>query len=264
MEVQSTWIYGTQQLGAYDQEESAARAYNLAALKIHCFMIKFTQLLHVSDYEKELEIMQIITKEEYLASLRRRSSGFSRGVSKYRGVARHHHNGTQEEAAHAYDIAAIEYKGINARQPEIHLFATRFREQNGDVLGARAAYQLVAGNAEKSREILAEAFEHVELSKAFLESHPKRFDFLEPLVEKFIVPNSDSSNFASATDKEELSSIFIEEHVRDKKAHADEFLALEKAKMAKSYSSDPSATQAAYPNAQNQWVAAGYGTYYAG
>lgn len=32
--------------------------------------------------------MQRVTKEEYLASLRRQSSGFSRGVSKYRGVAR--------------------------------------------------------------------------------------------------------------------------------------------------------------------------------
>jgi AP2-like factor (ANT lineage) len=27
-------------------------------------------------------------REEYIGSLRRRSSGFSRGVSKYRGVAR--------------------------------------------------------------------------------------------------------------------------------------------------------------------------------
>nr|WAK85946.1 transcription factor AP6 [Nothapodytes nimmoniana] len=78
------------------------------------------------------------SKEEYIGSLRRKcrkSSGFSRGVSKYRGVARHHHNGkwearigrvfgnkylylgtygTQEEAATAYDMAAVEYRGLNA------------------------------------------------------------------------------------------------------------------------------------------------------
>lgn len=42
----------------------------------------------VETYAKELEEMQRGTKEEYLASLRRQSSGFSRGVSKYRGVAR--------------------------------------------------------------------------------------------------------------------------------------------------------------------------------
>ncbi|KAL4392230.1 hypothetical protein S83_010011 [Arachis hypogaea] len=119
--------------GAYNDEEAAARAYDLAALK-YWGTSTFTNF-PVSDYEKEIEIMKTVTKEEYLASLRRRSSGFSRGVSKYRGVARHHHNGrwearigrvfgnkylylgtysTQEEAARAYDIAAIEYRGINA------------------------------------------------------------------------------------------------------------------------------------------------------
>ena len=39
-------------------------------------------------YREEYERMQSMTREKYLASLRRSSSGFARGVSKYRGVAR--------------------------------------------------------------------------------------------------------------------------------------------------------------------------------
>ncbi|KAJ7540723.1 hypothetical protein O6H91_10G028100 [Diphasiastrum complanatum] len=120
-------------LGAYDEEEAAARAYDLAALKYWGpgTLINFP----VTDYTRDIEEMQTVSREEYLASLRRKSSGFSRGVSKYRGVARHHHNGrwearigrvfgnkylylgtysTQEEAAAAYDMAAIEYRGLNA------------------------------------------------------------------------------------------------------------------------------------------------------
>ncbi|XP_040957568.1 AP2-like ethylene-responsive transcription factor At1g16060 [Gossypium hirsutum] len=120
--------------GAYDDEEVAARAYDLAALKY--WGTSTSTNFPISYYEKEIEIMQTVTKEEFLASLRRKSSGFSRGVSKYRGVAKHYyHNGrwearigrefgnkylnlgsynTQEEAARAYDIAAIKCRGINA------------------------------------------------------------------------------------------------------------------------------------------------------
>ncbi|XP_026426624.1 ethylene-responsive transcription factor WRI1-like [Papaver somniferum] len=120
-------------LGAYDDEEAAAHTYDLAALKYWGpdTILNFPFIT----YQKDFDDMQLVTKEEYLASLRRRSSGFSRGVSKYRGVARHHHNGrwearigrvlgnkylylgtysTQEEAAAAYDIAAIEHRGMNA------------------------------------------------------------------------------------------------------------------------------------------------------
>lgn len=120
-------------LGAYGEEETAARAYDLAALK---YWGQETPLnFPVSTYHKELEEMEGLSREEYIGSLRRKSSGFSRGVSKYRGVARHHHNGrwearigrvfgnkylylgtyaTQEEAAVAYDMAAIEHRGLNA------------------------------------------------------------------------------------------------------------------------------------------------------
>lgn len=44
----------------------------------------------IESYNKEIEQMEKVSKEEYLASLRRHSSGFSRGVSKYRGVARYY------------------------------------------------------------------------------------------------------------------------------------------------------------------------------
>ncbi|XP_052180586.1 AP2-like ethylene-responsive transcription factor At1g16060 [Diospyros lotus] len=120
-------------LGAYDEEAAAAHAYDLAALK---YWGQDTVLnFPLSTYEEQIKEMEGQSKEEYIGSLRRKSSGFARGVSKYRGVARHHHNGrwearigrvfgnkylylgtyaTQEEAAVAYDMAAIEYRGLNA------------------------------------------------------------------------------------------------------------------------------------------------------
>ncbi|XP_047070320.1 AP2-like ethylene-responsive transcription factor AIL5 [Lolium rigidum] len=120
-------------LGGYDKEEKAARAYDLAALKY--WGATTTTNFPVADYEKELEEMKHMTRQEFVASLRRKSSGFSRGASIYRGVTRHHQHGrwqarigrvagnkdlylgtfsTEEEAAEAYDIAAIKFRGLNA------------------------------------------------------------------------------------------------------------------------------------------------------
>ncbi|KAB2075453.1 hypothetical protein ES319_A07G222100v1 [Gossypium barbadense] len=240
------------------------------------------------------------------------------------------------------------------RQPEIHLFDARFKEQHGDIPGARAAYQLVhseispglleaiikhanmesrlgklddafslyeqaiaiekgkehsqtlpmlyaqysrfsflvSGNAEKAREILTRALDHVQLSKPFLEAlihfetilpPLRQIDYLESLVDKFLAPSLDGST----ADKEDLSSIFLEflglfgdvqsiKRAEDRhaklflprrpiselrKRQAEDFSSSDKTKLAKSYSGAPSPGQSLlgiYPNAQNQWQA-GYG-----
>ncbi|RID77193.1 hypothetical protein BRARA_A00121 [Brassica rapa] len=120
-------------LGGYDMEEKAARAYDLAALK---YWGPSTHTnFSVENYQKEIDDMKNMTRQEYVAHLRRKSSGFSRGASIYRGVTRHHQHGrwqarigrvagnkdlylgtfgTQEEAAEAYDVAAIKFRGTNA------------------------------------------------------------------------------------------------------------------------------------------------------
>ncbi|XP_008807712.2 AP2-like ethylene-responsive transcription factor BBM2 [Phoenix dactylifera] len=124
-------------LGSYDSEEKAARAHDLAALKYWGPNPNTKLNFPVSDYEKELETMKTMSQEEYVAYVRRKSSCFSRGASIYRGVTRRKDGkwqarigrvgdsrdakdiylgtfDTEEEAAEAYDIAAIELRGVHA------------------------------------------------------------------------------------------------------------------------------------------------------
>ncbi|KAK4482409.1 hypothetical protein RD792_009564 [Penstemon davidsonii] len=119
--------------GGYDKEDKAARAYDLSALKY--WGTSTTTNFPINNYEKEIEDMKHMTRQEFVASIRRKSTGFSRGASMYRGVTRHHQHGrwqarigrvagnkdlylgtfgTEEEAAEAYDVAAIKFRGLNA------------------------------------------------------------------------------------------------------------------------------------------------------
>ncbi|KAK3030229.1 hypothetical protein RJ639_038352 [Escallonia herrerae] len=150
--------------GGYDMEEKAARSYDLAALKYwgHSTHINFP----LENYQQELEVMKNMSRQEYVAHLRRKSSGFSRGASMYRGVTRHHQHGrwqarigrvagnkdlylgtfsTQEEAAEAYDIAAIKFRGVNA--------VTNFDITRYDVERIMASNTLLAGElARRNKE----------------------------------------------------------------------------------------------------------------
>ncbi|XWS56478.1 hypothetical protein CRYUN_Cryun09bG0088900 [Craigia yunnanensis] len=127
------WDSGKQvYLGGFDTAHTAARAYDRAAIKFRGVDADIN--FNLSDYEEDMKQTKHMNKEEFVHILRRQSTGFSRGSSKYRGVTLHKCGrwearmgqflgkkyiylglfDSEVEAARAYDMAAMKCNGREA------------------------------------------------------------------------------------------------------------------------------------------------------
>ncbi|VFQ76726.1 unnamed protein product [Cuscuta campestris] len=142
------WDCGKQvYLGGFDTSDAAARAYDRAAIRFRGVEADIN--FNLSDYEEDMKQMEGLTKEELVHMLRRQSTGFSRGSSKYRGVTLHKCGRWEARMGQflgkkAYDKAAIKCNGREAVtnfEPSTYDGGTSFDSHDLDLnLGIKSSF----------------------------------------------------------------------------------------------------------------------------
>lgn len=188
-----------------EHRQSLELANNALARATHVFVKKQPEMHLFSARFKELNGDAAGARVEYQHLYSELYPGFLEAIVKHANME--HRLGDKESACLVYEKAI----GAEKEKEQSQLLPT--------LLIQYSRFLYMVRDLEKAREILTGLHDQANMTKSILEAviflesifpSEKRIEVLDSLVEKFLTPEPTHGELASASDKEEISSIFLE------------------------------------------------------